>query len=348
MPVIDADTHVDETESTWQALEGALARYTPTTMTPPEEAIEHANLDPHRSRFWLVEGRLQVRAVRDDEHHPARPRRELEDLEGRLEDMDRMGVDIQVLFPTFFIRYISLNPEPEAALAHSYNRWVAEKCDQTGGRLRWAAVLPWLDTDAAIEELRWAKENGACGIFKRGLDLLKPVGDPHFFPVYEAANDLDIPLCVHTGHPGSDGDRGFPIMSAFLSVVRSKLPARFPNLRFGFIEAGASWIPYVLSQIAMNERSDTLHERDVRLQMPQNLFRENRLFVSIDPVDDVEYLLTLGTEDNLMIGTDYSHSDVSANVSALNEVRYWADSGMISSEVAGKILEDNPRRFYGL
>jgi predicted TIM-barrel fold metal-dependent hydrolase len=137
-------------------------------------------------------------------------------------------------------------------------------------------------------------------------------------------------------------------MSAFLSVVRSKLPARFPNLRFGFIEAGASWIPYVLSQIAMNERSDTLHERTVKLATSGDLFRDNRLYVSIDPVDDVEYLLSLGTEDNLMIGTDYSHSDVSANISALNEVRRWADSGMISGDVAGKILEDNPKTFYGL
>ncbi len=34
--------------------------------------------------------------------------------------------------------------------------------------------------------------------------------------------------------------------------------------------------------------------------------------VAIDPVGDIEYLLTLGTEDNLMIGTDYRHSDVSA------------------------------------
>ena len=49
-----------------------------------------------------------------------------------------------------------------------------------------------------------------------------------------------------------------------------------------------------------------------------------------------------------MIGTDYCHSDISANVSALNEVRYWADSGRISNEVAGKLLEDNPKSFYGL
>ena len=51
MPVIDADTHVDESESTWQALEGAMARYTPTTMTPPEEAIEHAKSRPSPEPF---------------------------------------------------------------------------------------------------------------------------------------------------------------------------------------------------------------------------------------------------------------------------------------------------------
>ena len=348
MAVIDADTHVDETEFTWLPLEGALTKHAPATMTPPMEEIQRGKLNPDRSRFWLVEGRLQVRAVRDDIHHPPRPRRELEDLDGRLDDMDRMGVDIQVLFPTFFIRYISLNSEPEAALARSYNRWVAEKCAQTEGRLRWAAVLPWLDANAAIEELRWAKENGACGIFKRGFDLSKPVSDPHFFPVYEAANDLDLPLCIHTGHPGSEWDRGFPVMSAFLSIVGAKLPARFPNLRFGFIEAGASWIPYVISQIEMKERAEFLHEADSTIAMSPNLLRENRLFVSIDPVDDIEYLLTLGTEDNLIIGTDYSHTDPSANLSALSEVRRWADEGRITHGVAEKILEENPRVFYNL
>ena len=348
MPVIDADTHVDETEATWISLRGPSAKYAPATMTPPTEEIERRALSPSRSRFWLVEGRLQVRAVRDDVHHPPRPRRELEDLDGRLADMDRMGVDVQVLFPTFFIRYIALNAEPEAALARSYNEWIAERCAQTGGRLRWAAVVPWLDPNAAAEEIRWAAEHGACGIFKRGFDLEKPANDPHFFPAYEAADDLNLPLCIHTGHPGSEWDRGFPIMASFLSIVSSKLPARFPNIRFGFIEAGASWIPYALSQLAMRERSARIHEETPTVPPSGSIFRENRLYVTIDPVDDVQRLLSLGAEDHLIIGTDYSHTDISANLDALGEVRRWASEGAISEEVATKILERNPATFYGL
>ncbi|HZD42007.1 MAG TPA: hypothetical protein VE131_14895, partial [Terriglobales bacterium] len=66
------------------------------------------------------------------------------------------------------------------------------------------------------------------------------------------------------------------------------------------------------------------------------------------PLDEIEFLLKFGTEDSLMIGTDYSHTDISANLSALDEVRKWAEEGRISAVQAGKILEGNPRAFYGL
>jgi predicted TIM-barrel fold metal-dependent hydrolase len=80
-------------------------------------------------------------------------------------------------------------------------------------------------------ELRWAKEHGACGIFKRGFDLDRYVTDPHFFPVYEEASALDLPLCIHTGHPlpGHEWDRGFPIM---YSRLARRSPKKFPKLRF--------------------------------------------------------------------------------------------------------------------
>ena len=71
MAVIDADTHVDESEATWESLEGAMAQYIPVTVTPPSEGIPQGVLDPQRSRWWMVEDRLQARAIRDDVHHPA-------------------------------------------------------------------------------------------------------------------------------------------------------------------------------------------------------------------------------------------------------------------------------------
>jgi predicted TIM-barrel fold metal-dependent hydrolase len=354
MAVIDADTHVDESESTWAKLQGTpYAKYIPVTIAMPPEEAKRAGYNPTNSRCWVVEGRLQNRAIRDEVNHPPRVYRELEDVQGRLSHMDKMGVSVQVIFPTFFIRYNTKNAEAEWALTTTYNRWLAEKCADTKGRLRWAAVLPFLQPEKAVEEVRWAKQNGACGIFKRGFDLDRKVTDPHFYPVYEEASALDLPLCVHTGHPlpGSEWDRGFPIMYSCSELVSSGLPKKFPKLRFGLIESGASWIPYTVSQLGAVRRQ-SLRGQGTQLprlyELEPDLFRANRLFVTLDPIDDVESLLKFGTEDHLMIGTDYSHTDISANLSALDEVRGWAEQGIITQAQAKKILETNSQAFYGL
>ena len=115
--------------------------------------------------MWLVENHIQNLAIRDEINQPLRVYRELEDLAGRIAHMDQMCVEVQVIFPTFFIRYTTENAEAERALTRTYNRWLAEKCSNTDGRLRWAAMLPFMRPEAAAEELRWAKDNGACGFF---------------------------------------------------------------------------------------------------------------------------------------------------------------------------------------
>jgi predicted TIM-barrel fold metal-dependent hydrolase len=350
MPVVDADTHVDECEETWAYLQGPDAKYAPITVTASEAGIA-GGVNVARNRWWLSEGNLIPRAIRDAIHHPAQAAREMSDVQVRLADMDRMGVDIQVLFPTFFIRYGNTrNPAGENALAFAYNRWLAERCAPTNGRLRWIAQVPFLDTDAAVQELHWAKEHGAVGIYKRGYDLETPVTDPRFFPIYEAAAALNLPVCIHTGHPlpGREWDRGFPLQAAFIGLVQSRVPDRFPELRWGFIEGGASWVPYCFSQLGMQHRSNMLHERAQGFELTGNVLRDNRFFIAMDPVDDIEYLVQLGAEDNLMIGTDYCHGDISANQAALDEVKAWADAERITDEVAHKILDTNPHRFYGL
>ncbi len=120
MPMIDADTHVDESEATWKKLDGtSYAKYIPVTVTLPPDEAKRAGYNPTNSRCWVVEGRLQNRAIRDEVNHPPRVLRELEDVPGRLAHMDKMGVDVQVIFPTFFIRYNTGNAEAEWAAAAS-------------------------------------------------------------------------------------------------------------------------------------------------------------------------------------------------------------------------------------
>jgi len=352
MRIVDADTHVDECDDTWRYMAASEARYKPITVTPMEE-MAPGRAAPGYTRYWLIDGQLHLRRIRDDRRTgTTEVTRELKDVDARVRHMDELGVDLQVIYPTLFLHYLTGTPEIQVALCKSYNRWLAEKCAQSGGRLRWVALLPFLDIDAAVDELRWANERGAAGFFKLATDLGKRVTDPYFFPVYEEANDLGLPMCIHTGSgdPGPASlapSEGIPvnIPEAFYSVVFHGLADKFTRLRFGFIEAGASWIPYVLDRLtARRERMAWAYT----LELKDDLFRQNRLFVTCQTVEDLPYLLRFGTEDNLMLGTDYSHADASAEIQSFEILQRWGDEGKTSKNAVRKILEDNPRAFYRL
>ena len=360
MAVIDADTHVDECEETWRHMAPEDARFRPVTVVPTEE-MDAGAATPGYTRHWLIGGHLSIRRIRDDRRTGTTiDARELRDVETRLRHMDDMGVDVHVMYPTMFLTYLTGDPQAQVAICKSYNRWMADRSSLSGGRLRWVAVLPMLDIPAAVDELRWASEHGACGVFKLATELDRRVTDPYFFPVYQEANDLDLPLCMHTGsadppHGGSgsgaigDGVGSTNVIDAFHAIVFSGLAIKFPQLRFGFIEAGASWIPFVVDRLeARRERMAWAFKTFNYSDDMSSLFREHRLYVTCQSQEDIPYLLRFGTEDHLMIGTDYSHADMSAEIGAIDILRRRADEGEFSQTAKRKILEDNPKVFYGL
>ena len=82
-------------------------------------------------------------------------------------------------------------PEVSTALRRSYNRWLADRCAQSHGRLRWVCLPPLMNMDETIKELQFAKDHGACGILKKGdLEAGKWPADQYFHPLYEEANRL--------------------------------------------------------------------------------------------------------------------------------------------------------------
>ena len=50
-----------------------------------------------------------------------------------------------------------------------------------------------------MTEMRRASDLGASGIFTMGMVWERNLADPEFFPIYEEAAGLDLPLCVHLG-----------------------------------------------------------------------------------------------------------------------------------------------------
>jgi predicted TIM-barrel fold metal-dependent hydrolase len=264
--------------------------------------------------------------------------------------MDELGTDVQILYPTIFINPVTSDPAAERALCKSYNRCLADVWSQSNNRLRWAAVLPLMSMDAAIEELHKARDNGACSVVMRGVETdNRLLIDPYFHRLYQEVSDLDMSICIHTGNGSTDimsifpNNYGFPRfkligVGAFQVLCESRLPDRFPNLRWGFIELSAQWIPYVIKDLLRRfERRD--------IAMKDNVLRDNRIWVTCQTNDDLEYIMSYVGDDNLVIGTDYGHADTSTEVYAM---RNLAELAGVSQESARKILDDNARALYGL
>ena len=345
MPTIDSDAHVIETERTWSFMEEHEQQWQPTTVVYRDP---DTNPTARSREFWVIDGKLEPRRsnVGLDTSLEAR---EMENIEARLRHMDELEVDVQVLFPTVFLRPVTNHPEVELALVRTYNRWMADIWKQGNGRLRWAVMLPWYTMDKAVEELRFGKENGACAIYSRYAEADQLLNSPYFYPVYEEASALNIPMCVHASsgtfatHDLFSRGGGVPQfklgpIGAFHTIAISKVPDLFPNLRFGFIEVQAQWVPYLCHDLYRRSKFKATWWKD-------GLLRERKLFVAIQTDDDLPYVLQYAGEDNLVIGSDYGHNDTSSELDALRNIK---QKGEVSPRIIDKILYDNAKVLYGL
>lgn len=362
LSVVDADTHVAESESMWKLLDQKMYSRRPIVVSVPEDTL-YAN----RNAFWLIDGQIipkpagkgsfrlitpsaqKVESLRGD---IAIACREITDPMARLADMDKLDVEIQVIYPTLFLVYLTDDVELEIALCRAYNEWLAQVWRKAKNRLRWIAVLPLRSIEESIKEMKKAKENRAVGLFFRGIEGDKTLDNPYFFPVYEAASKLDMPICIHTGSGAPWMIEHFDVarnhtfahsrilpLIAFRDIVANKIPEMFPGLRFGFIEAAAGWVPYLIHVLKRLLRDKWKHSSSV------DLFRSYRLFVACEADEDIPYLIRHIGEDNIIIGSDYGHNDPSEERHLVVSLHARDD---VTPKQIQKILNENPRRFYAL
>jgi aminocarboxymuconate-semialdehyde decarboxylase len=342
MAVIDSDAHVLETDRTWDYMLESERPLKPKIVATPED-------ESSGGESWFIDG-IYLGKARNVGHDTSRESREMDDIQARLKHMDGLGVDVQVLYPTIFLRPYTKRPEVELALTRSYNRWLVDIWQRATERLRWTAVLPLLTMDKALEEARFAKENGACGIFIRGLEGDKRLSDSYFFPLYDEAAKLGLPICVHSAtgsfavHDFFLDECGFSkfklaVVSSFHSLIFNEIPDRFSKTKFAFIEVSSQWVPYAIHDFArrLERRGRKVDKRDV--------LRRNRIYVACQTDDDLAYVLKYSGEDHLVIGTDYGHNDTSSEILALRKLK---EDGSVPPEVVHKILDDNARALYGL
>jgi predicted TIM-barrel fold metal-dependent hydrolase len=263
-----------------------------------------------------------------------------------------------VLFPTLFLNgVLSERPEIRVALIKAYNRWLGDACSRGNGRFRWVVVPPLDDISESVRELEYGAKHGACGVLIRGVEGERVISDPSFHPLYEKASELDMPVCVHVGNGNSHIDPKMhsqdrylfgvvPVLSAFNKTIVSGLPERFPKLRFGFIEAGAQWVPYMIRDAL--RRTTRLEDASGSVRDETTVMNEKRMYVACRLDDDLPYTTRWTGSNTLFIGTDFGHHrglDPAVDLDALTKLRKI--EGLDGSMVE-KILDENARRFYAL
>jgi predicted TIM-barrel fold metal-dependent hydrolase len=361
MDVIDADAHIEESVATWQYLDPAFHARRPIPVTfPPHTSFGDFNA------AWVIDNKLRQSSANPTTMRIAQqkgvaiPAQELTDVAARLADLDRFGISRQVVYPSAWIGCLAEDVELETALARSYNRFLAEQCGQSRGRLLYAVVVPFRQPQAASEELRRARAaGGAVSVFARGMEWDRPLSHPSFYPIYAEAERQNLAIAIHVGfgspsisrlfeglpryHPnefpfipprGRGLVSGLLVQFAFSAIMEAGLPEEFPCLRWVFLEIGAAWLPGAVGRLSPPA------ERVFRRCLAAGCF-----FVSGEPDEDLPYLVKQFGEDWLVAASDYPHADDFRHDSIRDT--FLRESGL-GEALVDKVLAANARRLYAL
>jgi predicted TIM-barrel fold metal-dependent hydrolase len=376
--VIDADGHVLEDEDLWERYLEPQFRDRPIRIVRDDQGwdvLEVAGkpfpyFDPGQISMMGTMGEPLPIPSPERRYAEARPFGSADPRE-RVTRLDREGLDAALLYPTIGLQWECAVPDPELDMAYhrAYNRWLADFCRDSNGRLVPIAHLSLWDVELAVAELHRAVEDGCRGAFVGPFTMTRvPHGHPDHDPFWAAAQELDVPVTLHPTYeaPGItavsrfDGFDGLlmgeprnvwnsivfgtqGIKQAFASFFAFATFDRFPRLKIGVVESSAGWIGAFL------DRLDTLAETPTGMatgakELPSTYF-QRQCFISADPEERSAPLILEHVGSQCFVwATDFPHGDHPANWRE-HLARFITPLGANTREA---FLGANVRRLYGL
>lgn len=296
-------------------------------------------------------------------------RRGCYDPKERLLDMDRDGIDVEVLFPTVpGMAGTTFAQAKDKTLGlrclQTYNDWLADTwCAADRRRLVGQMIVPLWDVKLAVEEFQ-----RGVGLGHKALSFpnapeslgLPGLADRHWEPLWDAVEEAGLPVSVHIAS-GSLG--GLPLEPAsgapaevFITIAPSTnfttiatllwsgVLERHPKLRFLSVEGGIGWLGYLI------QRADEVYRKHRHWTKPQiseepSFYFRRQIFANF--MDDPVGLTSrhhIGV-DNIMFETDYPHSDTTFPRSRELVAERFEK---IPEDETRKIVRDNAIKFFGL
>jgi predicted TIM-barrel fold metal-dependent hydrolase len=291
-------------------------------------------------------------------------KREDPDAEAWIRFQDENGIDLSVLYPTagLALGMIQL-PEWAAALCQGYNDWLQHRFTSRSSRLKGVALLSPQDPQAAAAELRRAvTELGFVGGVLPGAtnNRVPLYGSPVFYPIWEEAQRLDVPVAIHGGVSSNMGldrvasfaeahtlEHPFVQMLHLSNMMFQGVFDQFPTLRVAYLEAGAGWVPFMM------DRLDEDYEKfAARLGLPLKTapgehMRSGRIFFTAEVEErTLPYVLELVRPDVALWASDFPHERERDQFGG--DLPHLLKREDLSSDQKRQILWDNPARFYRL
>ena len=198
-------------------------------------ALEEHYVDAEVARHWKESG---------PESRDAQLRERLYDVAAlRIREMDEVGIDIQVLSHSAPATQ-RLDADTAPAVAHAANDRLRETVRGSNGRFEAFAVLPTANPRAAADELeRAVTKLGFKGAMIHGLTNGKFIDAREFWPIFERAQALDVPIYIHPAvpHPA--------VVEAYYRDYLKEFPGLL-NAAWGFtVETATQGIRLVLSGV---------------------------------------------------------------------------------------------------
>ena len=252
--------------------------------------------------------------------------------------LDLFGFEGQLVFATFATaQFVGKDEDLLYAGSAAHNHAVVDFC-KDDERLLPVAYVPLVDPDRAVTVLREALDLGSAAVHvpSTAAGERSPT-HPDLFPFWEMLADSGVPFVLHVGGGGRLLDRAFhnngmPVSDHlgggenirskdFLAIDNSPclflgtlildgLFDRFPALRGGVIEEGASWVVSWMHQLDFAQRSFRRTEEPLRnLQLrPSDYVRKHLKFTPF-PGEPVGWMMEQAGAELFMFSTDFPHPE---------------------------------------
>jgi predicted TIM-barrel fold metal-dependent hydrolase len=276
----------------------------------------------------------------------------------RLAEMDKAGIDVQVLSLTA-PGVEQLDPDEAIALARESNDFLAEAIARRPSRLGGFAALPTSSPDQAAEELQRRVRNHAFqGAVINGHTRGRYLDDKFFSPILEGAESLGVPIYLHPTPPPKPvieaSYSGFtPIVTEMLAgpgwgwhvetavhVIRMILGGvfdRYPKLQIIIGHMGET-LPFMI------ERLDVMPSAMTKLQRPVSAYLRENLHYTFSGFNYLPNFLQLYLQvgvDRIMFSADHPYA-------SMQQARAFLDHLPISPADKERIAHTNAERLLHL